>query len=312
MFKQIPLMMLLVFVLGCTVYTAKNTGVHGRVTNSFGYPLANVYVWANLEPISWAEHGVSHIGMSKNITVTDSNGYYSMHLNSGYYEMYAADDSVAFQASGVLVKVDDEILEQNLINDRIAVNHGSLRGSVEDDLGFPVTLAEVRALDEECVFDMADSLGFYQIQEMTPGLHVIGASDFRFRSSVCDSVWIEPGSTTVCDFNNSTGRCMEELTGRIIGRVESVAGYIESPDDSIYVFILGTENGACIDSTGNYLIRFLEDGEYTLITQNRYFAGRTSPVICIIKGSTVEFDFTRDTPNPDDPNGYALSPVNLQ
>ncbi len=303
MFNQMILHLLLLLSGVLSNGLVENSGIHGRVTNSFEYPLANVFVWANLEPISWEEYGVTQIGETKHITMTNSEGYYTINLPPGYYEVYASDDSIAF-GSGSLVKVEDELFEYNLVNDRIPIEDGSVKGLVLDDLGLPVSRATVSCITQISGHSSTAQDGIFTLPWLTPGLHLIGVQKLNFSSSVSDTIWIKPGEVTVCNFTDITGKCLVETTGRITGTVET----IPEIEYQIFVGIVGGHSGSLVDSNGQYQIRFLDEGDYTLIANCVGFQPRHSSLVHVSEGSTAIFDFTTTNPNPESPNGYALEP----
>ncbi len=289
----------------CSTAFAGNSGIYGRVTNSYGYPLANVLVVAELDRINWIEYGITRIDMATSITTTDSEGFYSLTLPNGYYQTYTMQNPEDCSSTKIQIKVDNAMSEIEQINDRVDTGYGSLEGIVVDNHGFMVRGGRVRVIYGNGVSCRIDNEGHYILEELTPGFHAIGVSSSSHISAVCDSVWIEPGAIAECSFDEASGRCPIAMNACITGKVESSDG---EPLCGATVMVLGTSYGAMTNSEGIYFIINLSEGDYTLGARYVGYKERTTSTLHVSSGELLEFNFTSDHENPNDPEGYALLP----
>ncbi|MFS0766942.1 carboxypeptidase regulatory-like domain-containing protein [Peribacillus phoenicis] len=237
------------------VFLSPNPGVlTGTVTDLFsGGPIAEAVV------LVFPSQGVTAITQ----TVTDQNGQFSVTgLAPGEYNIVASASNYSRRGAGAVIFADQTT---NIII-QLAPNPATITGTITGPGGTPLTNATVRVLDQnETVLGTAitDEKGIYAIGNLSAGTLTIIASAPDFAATLT-AVTVTPGQL-IPNVNIE----LTPLFGTISGQITNA-----NTGDPIVgaIAVVRTVGGTSViitsdttDAAGNYLIRGLAPGSYSIV-----------------------------------------------
>lgn len=187
-----------------------------------------------------------------------------------------------------------------IISAPASAQYGSISGVVtESGTGLPIPAAQVGAINMDDMTTgetFTDSAGFYFIDSLSPGQHIVGATKDGYEENVYPGlVNVEPGMhypdiDITLTFVGGTG------IGSISGTVTDAETGL--PIDSASISVSGVFRTFHTGSDGTYLCDSIPDGTYKVTAYTSGYFAQVYP-----ESVTVAID--EDTPNID----FALTPL---
>lgn len=213
-------------------------------------------------------------GNSINAT-TDPNGFYTMNLVAGVYDVTASKLNYTPETVTGVVVLDAQTTTQDF---QITFVGGWLNGYVKDSNNTPVEGADVVA-QPGAVATVTDATGFYSL-ELAVGTYNVTASKFNYQSQTVNGVVITEGATTVQDFElvylggwtSGPATCFDwyRLDGEFYpatGLIYFMGGRIDSTTTDGTIYSYDPVTGDCADTgadmpnpISNYTVNLVNNG----------------------------------------------------
>lgn len=228
---------------------------------------------------------------------TDTNGDYELtYFDTGTYK-------VEVYVDGSLVASDDSVsaTDGSTTDKDFSATGGSISGTVEDSNQTAIQGAIVSAIsksDGSLFEDITDSSGDYNIEKLPAGLYrvMVDPNDNDYVSAKIDDVSVVANTeTSNQDFIlTSDGKISGTVKNSSQVAIEDAVVFAISPDDinDPNIAPIATET----DSSGNYTIKHLGGGTYTILVTADNYVSDSEPNVSVTVGQTTsDKDFTLGT-----------------
>jgi protocatechuate 3,4-dioxygenase beta subunit len=298
---------------GIDIALAAEASISGTVTDEYGTPIANAYVYANSD-VCCLPGGYAYTDANGQYTIggLPAGAYRVIGTADGYVEEYFDNAPYYELATIVTVAAGDEATGI----DFALTQAGSISGTVTDGLGEPILGAWVTADSTACCYGAgtySDASGNYTLGNLPPGDYVVHAEADQYAGEFYNDVYdfdaatlvpiTSGGETSDIDFALSNG-------GGISGTVVDADG---NPLADVYVW---ADRDGCCDYAetwtgpdGSYVIEGLSPGSYRVAADASGFVFEyydnvrnfnEATLVAVVDGVTTPgIDFELAEPDPD-------------